>query len=83
MLDQLSNLCLEHSETKKDGYTPEDMSNAMLIFMEIFHNIAHDYQRGKGLNDEQMALLAEEWGKNWHQTVLLGTGINLHDVYDK
>lgn len=80
-LKHTSNVALTMSGKKFD-YTDEELSDAILIFTEVFLSKMYDHHREK-LSIEQMMELAEEGGKKMHETVLLFTGVDLHKVYTK
>jgi len=79
-VEELSKICLEYSGVHRN-YSDEDLSNAMLILMEILLAKTHDKHRSK-LNNEQLLTLVEELGKSMHQTVLLFSGVDLHKIYE-
>lgn len=82
-LDELSDLCLDTAtELKSDGtYTTEDMSNAVLVFQEVFMNLAFRNWVKIGMTQEQRAVLSRESGATIHKLTLLTTGIDLKDVH--
>ena len=77
-LGYLSDLCLENSGIKTD-YSDEDLSNAVLIFMEVLSNKMFDHH-APNITQEQGEKLWEEAGKSLRQTVLLFTGVDLHEA---
>jgi hypothetical protein len=80
-LEYLSNLCLENAGNKIN-YTDEDLADTVMILQEVLSSKMYDFHKDK-LSKEQMLQLAEESGKSIRQTILLFTGVDLHDVYKK
>lgn len=77
-LSALTNLII--SQDPPQGYEAEDLTNACWIFTTILGELLT--RNNPDLSFEQKALLAEEVGRNLHQTVLLSTKIDLK-VKDK
>lgn len=78
-LEKISLTALETSGVHT-SYTDMQLSDAMLVFIEVFMNKMYDFHKDK-LTQEQMEKLAEESGKSLRQTVLLFTGVDLHSVF--
>lgn len=78
-LEKISLTALEASGVHSN-FTDMQLSDAMLVFIEVFMNKMYDFHKDK-LTQEQMEKLAEESGKSLRQTVLLFTGVDLHSVF--
>ncbi|MFA5071925.1 MAG: hypothetical protein WC511_06275 [Candidatus Pacearchaeota archaeon] len=78
-LDELSDIALDISGTKHD-YTDEDLSNAMLVFVEVLFNKMYDKHYDK-IKFSEMLTLAENIGKTLHSLTLEWTDVNLHKIY--
>ena len=78
-LEELTQLALENIGEKHD-YTDMQLSDAMVVFMEVFFSKMHDYNKAQDLTFEQQSILAEEAGKSLRQTVQLFTGVDMHEV---
>lgn len=81
-LHLLFNFMLQYCGVHRE-YTDEELANSLFIFVEVLLAKMHTYQVSKGLNQQQLEILAEELGKNLNQTVLLATGVDLKKVYEK
>ena len=79
MLGEISTQALEIAGNKYD-YSDEELSDAMLVFVEVFMSKMYDFHKDK-LTQAQLEELATEAGKSMRQTVLLFTGVDLHNVY--
>ncbi len=77
-LEYLSDLCLENSGIKT-SYSDEDLSNAVLIFMEVLSNKMFDHH-APHITQDQGIKLWQETGINLRQTVLLATGVDLPEA---
>lgn len=82
VINATANLCLERAEVY-EPFDGEDMSNAMLIFQHVFMSLLWQRCQELNLTLEQRGELAEECGKNMRQTILMATGIDLHEVVSK
>ena len=80
-LKELSDFALALSGNKSE-YTKEDLSNATLIFLEVFSSLTYDHHKDK-LTDEQMGIIAEQAGDSVRQTILLFTGIDIFKIFKK
>jgi DNA-binding MurR/RpiR family transcriptional regulator len=78
-LDELSDIALDISGTKHD-YTDEDLSNAMLVFVEVLFNKMYDKHYDK-IKFSEMLTLAENIRKTLHSLTLEWTDVNLHKIY--
>lgn len=79
VLDALSDYCLL-TANQYNYCTDEDMVNSINIFMKVFSALAFDHMQTQDLTLEQQGMLMEEFGKNFRQTILLGTGIDVADT---
>lgn len=61
-------------------YTENNLLDASIVFMHIISNIWILHLIDKGLNEEQITELVEEFGKNIRQTVLLFTWLDTHEL---
>lgn len=82
ILYETANLCLE-IPVEHQKYTPEDLFNASLIFLHFYNDLAFTYLENKPITNEGKLELIEELGKNLRQTILLGTGIDMHEQAKK
>lgn len=80
-IEYLSTLVLENTGIHRN-YTDEELSDVMLIFMEVFMAKMYDKHAIK-LTHSKLEQLSTEAGKSLHQTVLLFTGVDLHKIYEK
>ena len=80
-LDELSDLALDINGTKTE-YSDEDLSNAMLVFVEVLFNKEFDKHSDK-LSQEGMGALATLTGSTLRDLVKEWTGVDLHEVYKK
>ena len=78
-LKKLANDTLEMPQVHQK-YTEEDLVNASLIFSHVFADCSFTYCKKMKYTQKQAGLLAVEFGKNIHKTVLLATGIDLHKI---
>jgi len=78
-INELSDLILENSGVHRD-YSDEDLSNALIIFQEVFSSKMWDKHKGK-ITGKQLVMLSHEAGKSMHQTVEIYTGVDLHKIY--
>ena len=82
-MDTQSRISLEidvNGKVNEEVYTDEDLMNATQIFHHVFGNKAISYWIKQWFSKEQLILLSEEYGRNIRQTILLWTGLDMHDV---
>jgi len=78
-LEKLSTLALDLAGIKTD-YTDEQLSDATLVFVEVFFSKIFDFHNGK-FSDDQMMQLATEAGISLRQTILLFSGVDTRKIY--
>lgn len=80
MQNKIKQLALDTLNVPQDpqNYTSEDLFNATLVFTHFFTDLSYQHMREKKITQEHAELLAEEFGKNVRQTILLATGIDMH-----
>ena len=72
---------LENSGVYRE-YSETDLENALLILMEVFTAKLFDHHKDK-LTQEQLEILCKEAGTSLRQTMILFTGIDMHEVVKK
>lgn len=80
-LNELADIALDISGTKT-AYSDEDLSNAVLVLVEVLFNKEFD-KHGKFLNLKQMSALADLTGGTLRELIKEWTGVDLHKVYKK
>jgi len=78
-INNLAGLCLENSGEKTD-YCDEDLSDAVLIFMEVFSNKMYDHLKDQA-TQEGLSELFKTTGSVLRSMIRESTGVDLHDVY--
>lgn len=77
-INKLAIKVLENSGVYRE-YSDEDLADATLIFTEVFLAKIHDYHKSK-LTQKELEKIAEEAGKSLRQTILLFTGVDMHEA---
>lgn len=77
-LNELADYALQTSGVNGQ-FTGAELANATLVFFHIFMSLAWENFEMWNFTMGQRSLLAEELGRNFRQTVLMGTGIDLRD----
>lgn len=82
IIKDTATICLRAPQEHKN-YTPEDLFNASLVFVEVFNDLAFTHMKTLPITNDGRLELVEELGKNLRQTILLGTGIDMHEEAKK
>lgn len=79
--EYLANLVTENNGVYRE-YSDKDLVNATMIFQEFLMARMYKFHRDK-LNDEGLEKLAEEAGKSLRQSILIFTGVDMHEAVKK
>jgi len=81
---QLDDLAIEalYLAGSRSDYSDDDLLNATIVLMEVLSNKMFDYHKDK-LSHKQLKELATEMGKSLRQSIILFTGVDMHNVCGK
>lgn len=79
-LEELSDIALDILWEKND-YTPVELSNAVLILMEVFMSKMYDKYAKEKKDFSNIEEQAEKAGKELHDLILKFTWVDLKKVY--
>lgn len=77
-IDKLFQVCINNTGEYRE-YTDEELLKSCFIFTEVFMAKMHKHHKEK-VDFDGLCRLAEEAGTSIHQTVLLFTGVDLHNI---